>query len=178
MESRRIDRLLRAAAPIIAIGVAASQLSGQTAVMTVHAEVADASLSLENMQGLVFGGATPDGLATGDLQMFANAGSFEIRAASGAEIVVDVTVPPALAVGPLPIPGPFGGSAGCRHSRNRQDECAHSDPSSTLVTNIGRDGSSENLSIAWLGGAASPDDTQFPGVYEGTVTLTAAYTGN
>lgn len=177
MESRRIDRLLRAAAATIAIGVAASPLSGQTAAITVRAEVADASLSLENMQDLVFGGVALGVSTAVDLRILANASSFEMLAASGAEIVVDVAVPPALMVGTLPLPRSFG-AAGCHNSRNRQDECTYFDPPNTLVTSIGNIGSPENLSIVWLGGATSPDDTQFPGVYEQSVTLTAAYTGN
>jgi len=178
MESRRIDRLLRAAAATIAIGVAASPLSGQTAAVTVRAEVVDASLSLENMQDLVFGDVALGVSTSVDLRRLANAGSFEMRAASGAEIIVDVSVPPALTVGTLLVPGSFGGAAGCHHSRDQQDECTFFDPSNALVTSIGNIGSPENLSIVWLGGAASPDDTQFPGVYEQSVTLTAAYTGN
>jgi hypothetical protein len=178
MGSWRIDWLLRVAAAMITLGIASYQLSGQTAAITVRAEVADASLSLENVQDLVFGSVTPGLPITIDPQISGNAGTFEIRGASGAEIVVDMTVPPALTLGPFSMAVSFGGAAGCHHNRYQQDKCSYFDPSNTLVTNIRNRKSPDNLRVVWFGGTASPDGTQSPGVYEGTVTLTAAYTGN
>jgi hypothetical protein len=154
MLSRRTHWIVLTASLAVVLGGVTYPLTGQAAAITVRAEVADASLSWENIQDLVFGDVAPGVPTTVDPRIFASAGSFEIRGASGAEIIVDVTVLPALAVGPT------------------------LDPPNTLVTNIRSNGSLEDLRVAWLGGAASPNGTQFPGVYEGTVTLTAAYTGN
>jgi hypothetical protein len=178
MASRRIYWLLRAAAATIAFGVASYPLSGQTASLTARAEVTDVALSLLNVQDLSFGDVTPGLSTTIDPQISANAGTFEIRGASGAEITLDMNVPPALTVGPFSMPVSFGGAAGCHHNRYQQDKCTYFDPSTTLVTNIRNRKFPENLRIVWFGGTASPTGTQFPGVYRGTVTLTAAYTGN
>ncbi len=178
MASRWVDWLTRVAAATLACGVATIPLSGQTAAIIVRAEVADASLSLENVRDLVFGNVTPGLPTTIDPQLSASAGTFEIRGVSGAEIVVNVTVPTTLTVGSSSMPVSFGGSAACHNNRYRQDQCTYFDPSSTLVTNIRDSEFPENLRVVWFGGTASPDGTQFPGVYEGTVTLTAAYTGN
>lgn len=152
--SRRTYLTVLGASLALVLGGVAYPLTGQTAAITVRAEVADASLSWENIQDLVFGDVAPGMSSTLDSRILANAGSFEIRGTSGAEIILDVTVLPALAVGP------------------------YLDPPSTLVTNTRSNGSPEDLRVVWLGGATSPDGTQSPGVYEGTVTLTAAYTGN
>jgi hypothetical protein len=146
--------------------------------LTARAEVTDVALSLLNVQDLSFGDVTPGLSTTIDPQISANAGTFEIRGASGAEITLDMNVPPALTVGPFSMPVSFGGAAGCHHNRYQQDKCTYFDPSTTLVTNIRNRKFPENLRIVWFGGTASPTGTQFPGVYRGTVTLTAAYTGN
>ena len=162
----------------LALGSITYPLRAQTASLTVRAEVTDVSLSLLNVQDLSFGDVTPGASTIVDPQVSANAGAFEIRGAAGAEITVDITVPAALTVGAFSMPVSFGAAAGCHHNRYQQDKCAYFDPSTTLVTNIRNKKFPDNLRIVWFGGMASPTGTQFPGVYKGTVILTAAYTGN
>ena len=166
------------ASALLALSVVVCPLRGQTASVTVRAEVTDVSLSLLNIQDLSFGDVTPGLPTTVDPQISANAGTFEIRGAAGAEITVDMIIPPALVVGAFSMPVSFGGTSGCHHNRYLQDKCTYFDPNTTLVTNIRNKKFPENLRIVWFGGTASPTGTQFPGVYKGTVTLTAAYTGN
>jgi len=178
MAFRQTQCLMLMAGLTLALGGINHPLRAQTASLAVRAEVTDVSLSLRSVQDLSFGDVTPGASATVDPQVSANAGTFEIRGASGAEITVDMTVPPALTVGAFSMPVSFGGASGCHHNRYQQDKCTYFDPTTTLVTNIRNRKFPDNLRVVWFGGMASPTGTQFPGVYKGTVTLTAAYTGN
>jgi hypothetical protein len=153
-------------------------LVAQSGSLVARAELDATALSVLNVQDLRFGTVTP-GLATNvDPRMSANAGKFEIHGARRAEIAVDLSLPPALTVGPWSMPIGFGANGACYRNRDQQNLCAYFDPSTTLVTNIRNQNFPNNLVVVWIGGTVSPAVAQFPGVYRGTITLTAAYTGN
>ncbi|UCD25010.1 MAG: hypothetical protein JSW51_03555, partial [Gemmatimonadota bacterium] len=60
---------------LLALSAIAYPLRGQTASVTVRAEVTDVSLSLLNVQDLSFGDVTPGLPTTVDPQISANAGT-------------------------------------------------------------------------------------------------------
>lgn len=177
----RANRLLSLTARVACLGLALLTpplLEAQSASLVARAEVDPTALSVLDVQGLQFGTVVPGLPTTVDPQTSPSAGKFEIRGAPRAEITVDVSLPSTLTVGPWSMPLSFGGAAACHRNRDQQNLCTYFDPSATLVTNIRNRKFPENLVIIWIGGTVSPTPTQFPGVYRGTITLTAAYTGN
>jgi len=171
----------RATAVALAIAVFAFPgvpLGAQSASILARAEVSDVVLSVLDLQELEFGTVAP-GLPTVIApQTSASAGKFEIRGAKGTEVAVDLNLPAALTVGPWSMPITFGANGACHRNRDQQAQCTYFDPSTTLVTRIRNRNFPENLQIVWIGGTVSPAAAQFPGIYQGTITLTASYTGN
>jgi hypothetical protein len=170
-------------ATAVALAIAAfafpgTPLGAQSASILARAEVSDVALSVLDVQELDFGTVAPGFATTIDPQASPSAGKFEIRGANRAEITVDVNLPAALTVGPWSMPIAFGANGACHRNRDQQAQCTYFDPSTTLVTRIRNRNFPENLQIVWIGGTVSPAAAQFPGVYRGTITLTAAYTGN
>ena len=171
------DRLAAMALAVAALLLSEGVLMAQASAVA-RAELSDVALSVLNLQDLEFGTVVP-GVATAvDPQTSVNAGKFEIRGTRRAEIAVDLTLPPALTVGPWSMPVSFGASGACHRNRDQQVQCTYFDPSTTLITNIRNRWFPENLHIVWIGGTVSPTATQFPVLYRGTVALTVAYTGN
>ena len=152
-------------------------LRAQTSIVA-RAEITDIAVTVRDVQDLQFGTVLPGFPTTVDPQTSANAGKFEIRGAQRAEITIDLTLPPALTVGPWSMPINFDANAACHRNRDQQAQCTYFDPSTTLITNIRNQAFPDNLQIVWVGGTVSPTPAQFPGVYSGTITLMAAYTGN
>lgn len=152
--------------------------TAQAAAIGARAEVSDVVLSVASVRSLSFGDVITGIPTTIDPQTSPSAGEFEIRGAKGAEVTVDLALPGALTVGPHTMAISFGPLAACHHNRDQQDKCTYFDPSGTLVTRVRNRNFPDNLRIVWIGGTASPGPAQFPGVYVGTITLTAAYTGN
>lgn len=166
----------------VALAVVALVLSGGVlcaqASIVARAEITDIALTVRDVQDLQFGTVLPGMATTVDPQTSATAGKFEIRGAQRAEITIDLTLPPALTVGPWSMPISFGANSACHRNRDQQSQCTYFDPSTTLTANIRNRVFPENLQIVWVGGTVTPAAAQFPGVYSGTVTLMAAYTGN
>ncbi len=162
----------------IASLLASSGVLCAQASIVARAEITDIALTARDVQDLQFG-TVPPGLATTvDPQTSASAGKFEIRGAQRAEITIDLTLPPALTIGPWSMPISFGANAACHQNRDQQAQCTYFDPSTTLITNIRNRVFPDNLQIVWIGGTVTPGAAQSPGVYSGTVTLMTAYTGN
>ena len=170
-------RVAAVALAIAALVMPGVSLRAQTSIVA-RAEVTDVALSALDIQDLQFGTVVPGVATTVDPQTSANAGQFEIRGAQRAEIAVDLTLPPALTVGPWSMPIIFGANSACHRFRDQQTQCTYFDPSTTLVTNIRNRTFPDNLRIVWIGGTVSPTVAQFPGVYRGNVTMTVTYTGN
>jgi hypothetical protein len=173
---RRHLALTAITAGLLSLGAtpAASQLASLTATAQVDATV----LSVLNVSNLEFGSVPPGVATTVDPKTAANAGKFEIRGTSGAEISVTLALPTQLVVGPWSMPLSFGSQGACYRNRDQQPQCAYFDPSASLVTRIRNRKFPDNLLIVWVGGTVNPALTQFPGVYHASVLLTAAYTGN
>jgi hypothetical protein len=105
----------------------------------------------------------------------ANAGRFEVRGRILAEVRITLTLPPALtASGGRTIPLVFGPNDGGRNTLNNATTAQAFDPRVPLVTRLGIPG----RLFVFLGGTANPSPTASAGVYQATITLTSAYTGN
>lgn len=161
------------------VAVQPASLGAQgVASVVARAEVSDVVLSVSVVQSLAFGNVTPGVPTTIDPRSSANVGEFELRGAKGTEITIDIALPVVITVGPYSMPISFGPTAGCHHNRDQQNKCAYFDPAITLVTRIRNRTFPDNLRIIWIGGTASPAVSQAAGVYQGTIGLTTAYTGN
>ncbi len=104
-----------------------------------------------------------------------NAGSFQVRGANRTEVTLSFTLPAALtAAGGRSLPLQFGPSDGGWNTQNDVATARAFDPRVVLTTRLSQQG----RLFLWLGGTALPTATQAAGSYAGTVTLSAAYTGN
>ncbi len=104
-----------------------------------------------------------------------NAGSFQLRGQNRAEVVLTFTLPVALtAAGGASLTLQFGSNDGGWNTQNDLVTARAFDPRVPLTVLLSQQG---RLFI-WLGGTALPSPTQVAGAYAGTVTLSAAYTGN
>lgn len=150
----------------------------QAASLTARARLDPSAVSVLEIRDLSFG-TVPLGLATTvDPKTSANAGKFEIHGTPGAEISITLTRPPSLTVGALAMPLSFGPQSACFRNRDQQPACSYFNPAGPLVTRLRARPFPDNVVMVWVGGTVTPGAAQFPGIYRGTITLTAAYTGN
>jgi len=104
-----------------------------------------------------------------------NAGAFQVRGRNGSEVVLTFTLPVALtAAGGLSLTLQFGPDDGGWNTQNDLVTARAFDPRVTLTVRLSQQG----RLFVWLGSTALPSPTQAAGDYTGTVTLSAAYTGN
>lgn len=103
------------------------------------------------------------------------AGRFELTGTARAEISVTFTLPLALtAPTGQTLPMEFAAGDGGFSPNNRIGAATAFDPRVALVTRL----SVAGRLFIWIGAAVLPSPTQQAGEYNGTITLTAAYTGN
>jgi len=152
----------------------------QAASIDAVVEISTTALSIATVQDLDFGTVIPGSPTTLNPRNAATAGEFEVHGARGAEIMVTFTLPSFLVVGPHQMPISFGNTSGCHVPLlgGLRFFCSSFNPTVPLVTDIPNWGAPYNVRLFWLGGTVSPIPTQFPGLYRGVITLTAAYTGN
>jgi hypothetical protein len=132
-------------------------------------------LTVTGLRQLDFGTLFPGVPATVLRTDAAFSGAFDMRGTNRAEVSISMTLPAAL-LGPggRTLPLQFtAGDAGYSQS-NTIGAATAFDPRVPLVTRLANNG----RLYVWLGGTALPASTQWPGDYNATVTLTAAYTGN
>jgi len=104
-----------------------------------------------------------------------NAGAFQVRGANTKEVLLTFTLPAMLsAAGGRSLPLQFGPNDGGWNTQNDLATARAFDPRVNLVVRTSQQG----RLFLWLGGTALPSATQAAGAYTGTLTLTAAYTGN
>ncbi|MEX2466273.1 MAG: hypothetical protein WD995_05150 [Gemmatimonadota bacterium] len=159
------------AAAILAFpGLASAQASASVqALATVLAPI-----SVSNLQDLQFGDVIP-GVATTIAPSAGDAGQYAVSGAGVLEVTLDFGTLPAtldhtLSASTLPLS--FGaGSAGVGTTTGVV--ATTFDPSSTYTANL----SGGDLFV-FIGGTVAPDVSQEAGDYEGTITMTVAYTGN
>jgi hypothetical protein len=150
----------------------------QAASVTARVTLDASGLVAMDVRDLAFG-VVPVGTATTvNPRTSANAGEFEIHGTPNAEISVTVSLPAALRVGAFSMPVSFGAQGACYRNRDQQPACTYFNPAAPLVTRLRNKAFPDNALFVWVGGTVTPAAAQFPGIYRGTITLTAAYTGN
>lgn len=176
-----IRPLARLACGLLAVAMLAPvEGAAQAASINVQVEISTTALSIATVQDLDFGTVLPGSPTSLDPRAAATAGEFELHGARGAEIMVTFTLPSNLVVGPHQMPIAFGITSGCHVPLfgGLRFSCSAFDPNAPLITQIPNWPPPYNVRLFWLGGTVAPIPTQFPGLYRGTITLTAAYTGN
>jgi len=104
-----------------------------------------------------------------------NAGAFQVTGRNRSEIALTFTLPTVLnAAGGRTLRLQFGPGDGGWNTQNSVSTAQAFDPRVVLTVRLSQQG----RLFLWLGGTALPTATQAAGSYTGTVTLTAAYTGN
>jgi hypothetical protein len=104
-----------------------------------------------------------------------NAGAFQVRGQNRSEVAFTFTLPTALtAAGGRSLTLQFGPNDGGWNTQNDLATAQAFDPRVILTVRLSQQG----RLFLWLGGTALPTATQAAGSYAGSVTLTAAYTGN
>jgi hypothetical protein len=105
----------------------------------------------------------------------AASGRFDVRGAKDSEVRVTLTLPVALtAPGGQTLPLTFTANDGGYNIVNDQPSARAFDPRTQLLARL----SGQGRLFVYLGGTALPSGVQPAGAYTGTITLTAAYTGN
>jgi len=104
-----------------------------------------------------------------------NAGRFSVTGIRNSEVQLTFTLPASLtAPGGYALPLQFGPGDGAWNTQNTLAAAQAFDPRVPLVTRFSNNG----RLFLWLGGTALPSGTQVSGIYTGSITLAAAYTGN
>ena len=65
----------------------------------------------------------------------------------------------------------------CRRNQAAQAGCTRYNPATALVQRIRNQAVPNDTYFVWLGGTVSPAAGQHAGVYRGTITISAYYTG-
>lgn len=126
-------------------------------------------------QMLDFGNVFP-GVRTATLRTDAvKAGRFDLTGSNRAELRIIFTLPMALtAPAGQTLPLVFAAGDGGVSQSNSIASATAFDPRVPLIIRL----SGTGRLFIWLGGTAVPSSTQQAATYTGTITLTAAYTGN
>lgn len=162
--------IMFAAAALIALpGAVAAQVSG-----SVQAEATVlAPITVANEADLQFGDVLP-GLASTVAPASSDAGRFRVSGAGASEVALDFALPTVLThtTSASTLPLSFGaGSAGVGTTAAAVSSTF--DPSATFNANL-----SGGALFVFIGGTVTPAVSQEAGTYDGTITLTVAYTGS
>lgn len=141
----------------------------------VGAPAAAQSLGADGQQDLNFGqiwAGAPTSVTRFDISQ---AGQFVIRGTRGTEVLVQLTLPPAMtSARGTQLPLEFGPNDGGYFWLPISWWAQSFDPRVPLTTTLGITG----RLYMYLGGTARPSAQQQAGRYTGTITLTVSYTGN
>lgn len=160
-------------AAVAALALAPNAAAAQTGSITATANVLT-PLTVTGVNNLDFGNVYP-GVNASVAPTAATAGSFTIAGVAGAQITLTFTLPTNLqdaALDNLPIS--FATTDAASNQANSQAGAGVIDPNQVLTTNL--DATTGNYYV-WIGGTVAPTGSQPAGTYNGTITLTAAYTG-
>lgn len=159
------------AAALITVALPA-MADAQSASILATAQVQQ-QLTVAKDQDLTLGNAFP-GTTRTVLPTDAASGAFQLTGAPNAEITVNLTLPTNLVSGGNNLPITFGASSAAWNLTNSRAGTTAFNPVSTLTRRV--DATTGKLWV-FIGGSVSPT-TQPAGLYTGTITLNAAYTGN
>lgn len=106
----------------------------------------------------------------------ATAGRWLVQGTAGAEVDIDFTALPGnLTSGANNLPIVYGATDAGHNGANNPATAATFNPATGTLANISNPAATL---FVWLGGTVQPAAAQASGLYTGTVTLTATYTGN
>lgn len=134
------------------------------------------TLTITGVNDLVFGDIT-QGQNKTVVPTDALAGRFDITGEAGSEVGISFTLPTELDLtsGPDVMGISFSTTSGIHHTVNDAGAGTTYNPGVGATTTL--DAGSGQLFV-FIGGEVQPSAGQFPGNYEGTITLTVEYTGN
>ena len=153
-----------------------------TASFAATARIDNTAVTVGQLNGLDFGPVVP-GTPTTVAPRTATAGKFVVHGTKNAEVRISFALPAVLQTGVFTMPisfanDPVAGQMGCHRNQDQQKNCVGFSPSAPLLIRIRNNPPPQNTYYVWIGGTVSPALGQAPGLYTGTVTLTAVYTGN
>jgi len=164
------------AGPSVGLRPTASQRALVDANATVSAVALCIATDTDLEHGVVISGLP----AAINPRTLSGAGQFELHGAQDAEFTLSFDSPTELTVGPHSMRVSVSNTTGCAvpyHVLFRT-ACETFDPSLVYVTRSSNTLPPLDRWLSCFGGTVSPVPTQFPGVYVGTITFAAAYTGN
>ena len=163
---RTTTRVSAALAAILSLAASAAQ--AQSANITATATVFQA-MTVTGARTLDFGNVFP-GVASTIAVAAATSGRFDLTGQASANVNVSFTLPTDLNSGANLLP--IGSYTGCTNATNTTAGCTAFTPTAgTTATAF----SGAGALFVWVGGTVTPGPAQAAGVYNGTVTLTAAY---
>jgi len=145
-----------------------------TGDITATATVLQPLSVTNNLRDLDFGNVFP-GVPASVLYSDATSGKWQVNGIAGAEVDLTFTLPATLTSGPNNMAIGFAAGDAAWHDADLVGSATSFDPTV---------GATEDLNAAtgdmfvWIGGTVSPAGNQVAGVYTGTITLDATYTGN
>jgi hypothetical protein len=152
---------------------AQAQSSADISISTTVLE----SLDITPINDLVFGSIIAGSTESVEPDM-ADAGSFQIAGEANAEVDLSLTLPSTLVNtldGSLSLDIQFRSDDGIVNTDNDPYGGNTFVPSSGTITNLS---ALSGELFLFIGGELQPSQSQEPGEYEGTITLTVDYTGN
>jgi hypothetical protein len=163
---RTITRVSAVVAAVLTLG--ALPAKAQTANITATATVLQA-ITVTGARTLDFGTVFP-GVAKAIAVAAGTSGRFDLTGSNSANVNVSFTLPGNLTSGANTLP--IGSWTGCYFGTNTVASCTAFVPSAALTATAF---SATGTLFVWVGGTVTPAANQTAGVYNGTVTLNAAY---
>ncbi len=151
----------------------------QSGSVLATATISTTALTVLGVGDLSFGNVLPGVPVTVNPKTSSTTGKFEFHGNKNAQINVSFAFPAQLStgMGGWTMPIAFGATSGCENNQDKQNACAVYDPSTPLVVRLRNQNAPGDTYFVWLGGVVSPAAGQHAGVYIGTITVTAYYTG-
>ncbi len=176
---------LLALAAMVAGGVQPASAQGPATTASIQAMllIDNTALIAAQVNDLDFGVVIPGTPTSVNPKTSALAGKYVLHGTRNAEIQISFVLPSVLQVGPWTMPisfadDPVAGRMGCHRNQDQQNNCTRYTPTGPLVVRIRNGPPPQNTFYVWIGGTVSPAVGQQPGIYRGTVTMSAVYTGN
>jgi len=165
------SKLSLALVALLAIGATSAQ--AQVSANITATAVVQTPLTVTGAAALDFQNVFPGLAKTISPVTAATAGRFTIGGQLNAEVNITFVLPTNLTFGANNLP--IGTWTGGRNTANTQASQTAITPTGTTTTRL--DATTGALYI-WLGATVTPTVAQAAGTYNGTVTMTVAYTGN
>ncbi len=131
-------------------------------------------ITVTNQADLEFGNVIP-GVAKSVAISGTTSGRWLVAGNAGAEVNLDFTALPNNLTGPATMSITYAANDAGHNVTNNAAGAVPFDPAGTALANIGN--APAELYV-WIGGTVNPVAGQAAGLYTGTITLQAAYTGN